>query len=305
MDRLQSMEVFVRVAERGGFSPVAKELGISPTMVGKHIRFLEERLGARLLNRTTRRQSLTEAGAAYVERCRRLLAEAADAEKSVLNLRQTARGVLRLSSPVTFGTERLAPALADYLASHPEVSVELTLNDRPVDLVEEGYDAAIRIGKLEDSSLIACPLQPYRMLLCAAPKYLAKHSRPAKPADLKAHNCLGFMYWDRRTRWRLLGRSGEQAVPVRGNFTVNHGSALRSAALAGLGIVMQPEILFADDLAAGRLIRVLPHHQPPERPMHLVYLPNRYPSLLLRTFIDFVVGRFGPGKKNPQSRATF
>jgi len=293
MDRLQSMDVFVRVAERGGFSAVAKELGISATMVGKHIRFLEERLGLRLLNRTTRRQSLTEAGAAYVERCGRLLSEVADAESSVLNLRRTARGVLRVTSPVTFGSQCLVPALADYLDRNPEVSIELTLNDRAVDLVEEGFEAAVRIGNLDDSSLIACPLQPYRTLICASPAYLARHGTPKVPADLSRHNCLGFMYWDRRSRWRLIGKTGEATVRVRGNFTVNHGQALRAAALAGIGIVMQPEILFSEDLAAGRLIRVLPRFEPPSRPMHLVYLPDRHPTPRLRSFIDFMVEQFG------------
>lgn len=293
MDRLQSMDVFVRVAERGGFSPVAEELGISATMVGKHIRALEDHLGVRLINRTTRRQSLTEAGAAYLERCTQVLASVADAEAEVMNLRRTARGVLRLSAPVTFGSQCLSPVLVDYLAQNPEVSVELTLNDRGVDLIEEGFEAAIQIGRLEDSSFIAHPLRPYRSLLCASPAYLARHGTPRKPADLIRHNCLGFMYWDRRSRWRLLGKNGESLVRVRGNFTVNHGPALRTAALAGLGIVMQPEILFADDLASGRLVRVLQGFQPPERPMHLLTLPDRHPTPRLRSLVEFMIERFG------------
>lgn len=297
MDRLQSMDVFVRVAERGGFTPVARELGISATMVGKHIFFLEERLGTRLINRTTRRQSLTEAGATYLERCIQVLAAVAEAESGVMNLRRTARGVLRVSSPVTFGSQCLAPALADYLAQNPEVSVELTLNDRSVDLVEEGFEATIHIGKLEDSSLIAHPLRPYRSQLCASPAYLAQHGTPKKPADLATHNCLGFMYWDRRGWWRLIGKKGESLVRVRGNFTVNHGPALRAAALAGLGIVMQPDVLFADDLESGRLVRVLEGFHPPERPMNLLTLPDRHPTPRLRSFIDFMIGRFGAKRR--------
>jgi len=287
------MEVFVRVAERGGFSVVAEELGISPTMVGKHIRYLEDRLGVRLLHRTTRRQRLTEAGIVYVRQCEQLLAGVEQAESGVRDLRRTARGVLRISSPVTFGSQCLAPALASYLDENKEVSVELTLNDRAADLVDEGIEAAVRIGELEDSGLIACPLQPYRTLLCASSDYLAQHGTPKKPADLSRHNCLGFKYWDRRSRWRLIGKEGEALVRVRGNFTVNHGQALRAAALAGLGIVMQPEILFTEDLAAGRLVRVLPKYSPPARPMHIVYLPERHPTPRLRAFIDFVVSRFG------------
>lgn len=296
MDRLASIEIFVRAVEKGGFTPVARDLGLSPTMVGKHIRALEDRLGTRLLNRTTRRQALTEAGALYYERCKVLLAEMDDADASVQTLRRVPRGVLRVACPVTFGVQGLVPALADYLAAHSEISVELTLADRAVDLPEEGFDAQVRIGTLGDSSLIACPLRPYRVGLYASPAYLERHGVPADPAALVAHNCLGFMYWDRRSRWRLTGPKGAHSVRTQGRLTVNSGQALRQAALAGIGIVMQPEMLFAEDVAAGRIRRILPKHAPASRPMHLVYPPERSPGPKLRSFIDFIVARFGPEK---------
>jgi DNA-binding transcriptional LysR family regulator len=294
MDLLFSMDVFARAVEKGGFSAVAKDLGISATMVGKHIRFLEDRLGVRLLNRTTRRQSLTDVGTLYFERCKLLLAEAAEADACVQRSRQAPRGVLRVVSPVTFGVQRLVPALAGFLEQYQEISVELTLNDRTLDFIEEGYEAAIRIGKLEDSSLIARPMQPYCSTICASPAYLAKHGTPKKPSDLSRHNCLGFAYWDRRSAWRLTGPDGTtHTVRIQGNLTVNQGQALRFAALAGVGIVMQPEILFSEDIAAGLLVRVLTKYSPPARPMHLVYLPDRQMTPKLRSFVNFMMQRFG------------
>lgn len=296
MDRLGSMEIFVKVVDHGGFAPAARAVGISPAMVGKHIRFLEERLGARLLNRTTRRQSLTEVGRIFVERCRQLLAEAVDLERSVQALRAAPRGLLRLASPLSFGTQALVPALAEYLRAHPEVRVDLVLQDRLVDLVEDGFDAVVHIGdlaRLRDSGLVARPLGPYRMALCASPDYLAREGVPTAPWDLERHACLGFAYWDSRDAWRLQGPDGEDSVPVRGRFTVNNGQALRVAALNGMGIVMQPELLLSEDMAAGRLVRVLPGHAPPARPIHLLFAPDRRMTPKLRSFVDFMAAQFG------------
>ncbi len=293
MDRLRSIEVWVKVAELGGFAVAAGQLRMSPTMVGKHIRLLEEHLGARLIQRTTRRQSLTEAGNVYLEQCRRLLADLAEADASVQQLRRTPRGVLRIACPVTFGSERLVPALADYLRAQPEVSVELTLSDQPVDLVDQGYEAAPHIGMLNDSNLISRPLQPYRMVIGASPAYLKARGTPQTPADLAQHNCLGFTYWRRRNRWRMTTGTEETAVRVQGNLTVNNGQALRRAALASLGIVLQPEALLSDDLAQGRLRTVLPAYSPPPRPMNLLYLPDRQLTPKLRSFVDFIFARFG------------
>ncbi|MEP6494234.1 MAG: LysR family transcriptional regulator [bacterium] len=304
MDLLTSMATFVRVVERGSIAAAAKDLGLSATMVGKHLFALEARLGTQLLQRTTRRQSLTEAGAAYFERCKQLLAAVSDAEASVQSLRKAPRGVLRVASPVTFGVQRLAPALAAYLRQNREVGVELTLNDRATELVKDGHEAAIRIGKLPDSSLIARPLEPYRMLVCASPDYIARHGTPQVPEDLSRHNCLGHKYTDRRDRWRLIGPDGEHRVNVHGNFVVNDGAALRTAALAGMGVTMQPEVLLADDVAAGRLVAVLSAYTPPARPMYLVYLPDRRATPKLRSFIDFIVERFGSTAASRQAGAS-
>jgi DNA-binding transcriptional LysR family regulator len=293
MDLLSSMTTFVRVVELGSLAAAAKDLGISATMVGKRFNALEDRLGASLLQRTTRRQSLTEAGRVYFERCRQVLAGVDDADASVQSLRKAPRGVLRVASPITFGVQRLAPALAEYLRRNREVSVELTLGERVPDLARDGIDAAIRIGRLPDARLIARPLRPYRMLVCASPEYIARNGSPLVPEDLARHNCLGYMYADRRGTWRLIGPDGEHRVDVRGNFTVNEGPALRTAALSGLGVIMQPEALLADDVVAGRLVALLPGSEPPARPVHLVYSPDRRVTPKLRSFIDFIVERFG------------
>lgn len=286
------MAIYARVVEKGSLAAAAEEFGISATMAGKHLKALEERLGGRLLNRTTRRQSLTELGRDYYERCKQILAEVEAADNTASQLQAVPRGVLRVNAPVSFGSQRLAPALADYLAAHPQVDVDLALNDRVVDLVDEGFEAAIRVGPLGDSGLVARPLAPYRVLICASPAYLQQHGVPAQPKDLSAHNCLGFAYWSTRDKWKLTGPAGIETVSIKGRLQANNGQALRMAALRGLGIIMQPEVLLAEDLAAGRLTRVLPEYEAPARPMHLVYLPDRRPTPKLRSFIDFVLARF-------------
>ncbi|WP_420474658.1 LysR family transcriptional regulator [Noviherbaspirillum sp. ST9] len=293
MDKLRSMEVFVAVVDAGSFTAAAEAFDISPVMVGKHIRMLEERIGARLLTRTTRRQSLTEIGRQYAERCRQILADIHAAESGAEAMRATPRGTLKLSAPVSFGTHRMAAALADYLALYPEVSADLNLNDRVIDLVEEGYDAAVRIGTLDDSSLVARPLAPYRMMICASPGYLARAGTPRTPADLAAHQCLDFMHWNKRLRWRLSDPHAEAPEVPASRFRSNNGQALRMAALRGHGIVMQTEILLAEDVDAGRLVSLLEDYVPAPRPMHLVYPRDRQATPKLTTFVDFMLERFG------------
>jgi len=294
MDKLRSMEVFVTVVDSGSFTAAAEAFNISPVMVGKHIRALEERIGARLLVRTTRRQSLTEIGRQYSERCRQILADIKAAESGAEAMRATPRGTLKLSAPVSFGTHRLAPALADYLALHPEVSADLNLNDRVIDLVDEGCDAAVRIGTLDDSGLVARPLEPYRMIICASPEYLARAGVPRTPRDLATHQCLDFMHWNKHVRWKLNDAHAAEVPASR--FRSNNGQALRMAALRGHGIVMQTEILLADDIAAGRLVPLLEEYLPAPRPMHLVYPRDRLPTPKLTTFIEFMLERFGASR---------
>ena len=293
MDRLTSMAIFVRAVELGGFASAAKEADMSATMVAKHVNSLEARLGARLLNRTTRRQSLTEVGKLYYDRCKTLLAEVDAAESSVSALRATPRGTLRLTAPVSFGTRRLAAALAEFLRLYPEVNVDLSLSDRAADLVDEGFEAAIRIGKLADSRLVARRLQPYRSLLCASPEYIRRKGQPRTPQDLAAHDCLGFTYSARRGRWHLSRGAEEKTVSFTPRLLANNGEALRQAALAGLGILSQPEILLAEDVRQRRLVRVLPSWSLRARPMHVVYVADRQATPKLQCFIDFMVKHFG------------
>lgn len=293
MDRLTSMSVFVRVVEKGGFAAAAEAFDISPTMVGKHVRALEERLGGRLLNRTTRSQSLTELGRTYYERCRQVIAEVEAIENTASEMRAVPRGTIRVNAPVSFGSMQLAPALGDYLAQYPEVQVDLTLNDRIVDLAEEGFELAIRVGNLADSGLVARKLSPYRVLVCASPQYLARRGTPRTPKDLRDHNCLTFHHGGRSHIWPFEGPSGRQSIAIRGNLKINSGEALRRAALQDVGIICQPLALVADDIAAGRLVRLLKRFEPAPKPMHVVYLPDRRLSPKLRSFIDFAVERFG------------
>ncbi len=299
MDKLLSMEVFVATVDAGSISAASESFNISPVMAGKHIRFLEARLGSRLLTRTTRRQSLTEIGRQYYERCRGILADIKAAESGAEAMRAAPRGTLKLTAPVSFGTQCLAPAVTDYLALHAEVNLDLNLNDRLVDIVEEGYDAAIRIGTLDDSGLVARALTPYRQMICAAPAYLARAGVPRTPADLAAHQCLDYMHWDKRLVWRLENAEGMQNTLPAGRFRSNNGQALRMAALRGFGIVMQSEVLLAEDVEAGRLVPILEDYLPAPRPIHLVYPRDRQATPKLTTFVEFIVGRFGLGTQQP------
>jgi DNA-binding transcriptional LysR family regulator len=295
MDRLASMAVFVKAADLGSFTAAGAALGLSSQMVGKHVGFLEAHLGAQLLYRTTRRQSLTDVGRAFHARCRMVLAEAEAAEAVVRELSATPRGRLRVNAPVTFGSIALAPLVTRYLRAYPGVDVDLTLTDRYVDIVEEGYDAVIRLGPLKDSTLTARTLIPYRLIACASPAYLAEHGRPASPEDLSAHECLGFVYWSglAMSEWRFVKDGQVHDVEVRSRFQVNDVRALRDAALAGHGIILQADLILRDDLAAGRLVQLLPQYETPSRSLHIVFPASRPPTPTLRSFIDCVVDAFG------------
>jgi DNA-binding transcriptional LysR family regulator len=293
MDLLDSMKVYVLTVEKGSLSAAAEVCGMSATMAGNHVRALEQRLGMQLMHRTTRRQHVTAFGADYYARCKEILRLVAETDAQAQSMRLAPAGTLRVSAPVTFGTEALTPALSDYLARYPEVDVELDISDRIVDLMDDGCEAAIRIGHLPpDSGLVARPLAPYRLMLCASPAYLARRGTPATPADLERHDCLSFGAAN-IVQWRFQREHDVCRVPVHGRVKINNGQALRVAALQGLGIVLQPMILLDADVRAGRLVRLLPDYELPSRPMHVVYLPHRYRSPRLRSFIDFIVERFG------------
>lgn len=295
MDRLTSMAVFVKVVETGSLTAAARAFGISAAMVGKHVRALEDRLQVGLLNRTTRRQSLTDVGAQFLDRCRAVLAEVAAAENLAAESQAAPRGILRVNAPISFGTSSLAAALPDYLSRFPDVKVELSITDRMVDLVDEGFDAVIRIGELADTSLGARALAPYRLVACAAPAYLAERGVPRHPNDLRAHACLGLAHWMPPNLWAFDGPEGRVEVEVSGPFVTNMGPALRAAALQGLGVILQPEVLLSDDIAAGRLIALMADHRPPSRPMHILTAPGRRRTQKLTSFVAFVVERFGHG----------
>ncbi len=296
LDRLTGLEVLSKVAAAGSLSGAARLLDMSPTMVTKHLAALEARLGTRLFHRTTRRLTITEAGRRYLDLAERVLGDFEAAESAIAADRVEPRGLLRLNVPLAFGTRQIAPLLARFAALYPGVSVELGLNDRLVDLIEEGWDLAIRIGSLRDSTLVARRLAPCRMMICAAPAYLAAHGTPRTTADLADHNCLGYTLAQAGpTRWRMGGNKTSVDVAVNGNLRANNGDALLAAALAGQGLIYQPTFIVGDELRAGRLVPVQLDVAPSDLlAVHAVYLPDRTPSAKVRAFIDFVAGAFAP-----------
>lgn len=290
MDTLRCMQAFVAVAERGSFAGAAEQLQVSAVMVGKYIQQLEAHLGTVLLQRNTRRQRLTEAGSAYLAGCRQVLEQVQQAEADVAGLQVQPRGLLRVSAPTTWGSCVLAPQLAGLLRAQPQLNIELDLSNRRVDLIEDGFDVAIRVGPLPSQEVVARPLPPYAMSLCAAPSYLRRRGTPRTPADLAGHDCLSHLAWRGGHGWQLA--NGEQ-VDWEARLTCNDGFALREAAVAGAGLVLQPTALLAGEIAAGRLKPLLRDYLPEPRPMHLIYLPDRRPRPRLQCFVDFVMTTLG------------
>ncbi len=294
LDRFVTLETFVTVARAGSFARAAEKLGISRAMVSKHVQALEKRLAMQLIHRTTRQFSVTEAGRVFQARAERILAELEEAEGHATRETDQPRGTLRITAPVSFAVSHVAPALAEFLLRHPDLRADLSLNDRVVDVVEEGFDLAIRVGRLTDSTLIARKLAPARMAVIASPAYLERHGRPAKPADLADHNCLGYAYAATRDEWRFSGPQGAVNVAVQGTLRANNGDALREAALAGLGITLLPTFLCGDDIRNRRVICLLEEWRPQEIFVHAVYPPGRPVAAKVRLFIDFLAARFGP-----------
>lgn len=295
MDRLMSMTAFVKSAEIGSFTGAAEALGMSPQMVAKHIGFLEDRMGTRLINRTTRRQSLTEIGGHYYERCKAVLADVEAAEALANDVEAEPRGRLRVNAPVSFGTESLVPMVTRFQQAYPKVEIDLTLSDRMVDLVEDEFDVVFRIGPLADSSLIARTLAPFRVVACATSGYLERRGEPNEPADLLAHECLGYGTYPFTGghTWSFV-RDGEVSnVSVRTHLRINDAKAILKAVLQGYGIALLAEDLVRDHLKDGRLRCVLPAYEPPSRPMHLIFAPDSRPTAKLRRFIDAAVKEFG------------
>ncbi|WP_430231916.1 LysR substrate-binding domain-containing protein [Paraburkholderia tropica] len=294
MDRLTGMAAFVKTVECGSFAAAGKALGMTPQMTGRHVAELETRIGTRLLNRTTRRQSLTEAGHAFYERCRALLADAEAAEAQARSLADTPRGRLRITAPVTFGAFALPEAIARFLNRYPDVQIDLTPTDRFVDIVDEGYDAAIRLGALNDSTLVARALKPYRFVVCASPAYLAAAGAPETPHALIEHECLGFAYTSAppASGWGFIENGQAWTAPIAPRLRANDMKALITAAVNGLGIALAPETAVRDALRDGSLVPLLTQYEPVARPMHIV-MASSPTTLKLRYFVEEVVAAFG------------
>lgn len=294
LESLTAMVGFARVVDEGSFSRAAERLGVSKSTISKQVARLEDRLGTRLLNRSTRRLALTEAGTRLYERCQRIIAEAEAAEAEAGSLQTEPSGLLRVSTGVSFGQLHLARCLPALLERHPGLSVELVLNDRVVDLVEEGYDVALRIGDLADSALIARRLSPVRRVLAAAPSYLARRGTPALPRDLAAqgHDCLGYSYSAGGCEWVLHGPDGAHRHRFKPRVLANNGDSLAAMAAAGLGIVQMPTFILDRGLRSGALAVVLPEFEPPPISLYAVYPPGRPLAAKVRAFIDFAVASF-------------
>ncbi|MFI3045610.1 LysR family transcriptional regulator [Pseudomonas coronafaciens] len=300
MDLFQAMRVYVKVVEVGSLTAAAQACSISTTMVGNHLRALEQRLGVSLLQRTTRRQRLTEFGTAYYERCLEVLGLVAESEQLAEQAQGDPSGTLRITAPLTFGSEVLAPALAEFSRHFPQVRLDLVLTNQRLDMIDNGFDVAVRLGNIPKASpLIARPMQDYTLTICAAPAYLARHGAPTHPEDLRAHNCLPFAYpagdeWRTAgTQWRMTGPEGEVLVEVDGSLVANTSAGLYQAARAGMGIVMLPDALVQRDLQEGRLVALLPDYHLPRRPMNLLYVQDRYRLPKLRSFVEFALQRWG------------
>ena len=289
MDRLTSLTAFVQVADSGGFSAAGRRLNMSTTMVSNHVQALEDRLGARLLNRTTRKVGLTEVGKAYYDRCTQILAELEQADDIASASQSTPRGTLRIYTS-THMVPFIAPAVSEFLASYSEVKIDLAMGERAVDLIDEGYDVSIQLVPPPDSSLIARSLATWRHVLCCSPSYLEKHGQPQQFSDLLQHNCVRHVLYPFEDGWHFVDRKGAPAVArISGNLVTNSGEALRLAALNGVGISLAAGFLVADDLKAGRLVRLLPDYRPVELAVNAVYPHRHHLSAKVRRFIDLLV----------------
>jgi len=279
MSSPSDMSAFVRAVELGGFSNAARELGLTPSAISKLVTRLEDRLGVRLLNRTTRRLALTPEGEAYFHRSQRILADIGEAENEVARFRAQPKGVLRVNVSTAFGLHQLAPALPEFLARHPEVQVELTISDRVVDLIEEGADLGIRLGALADSSLVARRICELERVVCASPAYLGKWGTPKEPEDLLKHNCLCIAYSPSLQRWPFAAKDGARHIEVSGNASANTADALLRLALAGLGIIRLSDVIVGEAIREGKLVPLLQdvHHSEP-LPLHAVYPQGRHRS---------------------------
>lgn len=295
MDKMAEYTVFVRVVEDGGFSAAARVLRLTPSAISKQIARLEDRLGVRLINRTTRRLGLTDEGRSFYERCVGILSDIAEAEDSLISSSDKPRGKLHINTGVAFGRNQINPLVPAFLERYPEIDLDITMTDSLSDLVEEGIDVAIRFGFLQDSTLVARHLADSRRAICASPEYLEKFGVPETPQDLVNHNCLAFSHLPHLNEWIFKAPDGEFTFRAKGNFMANNGEAIHEMAVSGLGISRMAEFMVTPDVKSGRLVRVLQdYYRDIEVPIHAIYPTKRHLSAKVRAFVDYLVESFSP-----------
>ncbi|MBI4693148.1 MAG: LysR family transcriptional regulator [Gammaproteobacteria bacterium] len=295
MDRLRSIEMFVRTVECGNLSRAAAELGLSPAVASRGLADLESRLATRLMHRSSRRLALTESGQIYYTRCKQILEDLQEAEALATENTVKPRGTLRLNVPVSFGIHQLGPLWAEFLARYPELELAVSLNDRLVDLLDQGYDLGIRIARIADSTLIAKQLARTRMICCAAPAYLARRGEPRAPEELRDHTCLGYTHLNTRDEWVFHGRQdrAEHRVGIHCVMHADNGDTIRHAALAGAGLVLQPSFIVGEDLKAGTLVEILPEYRSMSLGIYAIYPTRKHVPVRVRLFVDYLLKAFG------------
>lgn len=292
MDKLASLRAFVNVVELKSFAEAGRKLRLSRSAVSKYVGELERDLGVQLLNRTTRQASPTETGQSYYERAVAVLADLDAADQAASQLQSTPRGLLRVNAPMSFGTIKLGPVIADFMELYPDLQIQLVLTDEQVDPVQEGLDVTLRIAELEPSSLIARKLTDIERVVCAAPGYFRKHGRPKTPADLRQHECLTYGFLSTGNQWKFTGPDGEDSwIAPKWSLCVNNAEVLRDAAVKGRGIAVLPVFLAEQELKSGALVTVLDDYKTPQLTLYAIYAPTRHLSVKVRLFIDFLVQR--------------
>ncbi|HEX7115354.1 MAG TPA: LysR family transcriptional regulator [Steroidobacter sp.] len=299
MSKIDQMVSFVAVVEAGSFVAAAEATGQSKAAVSRHVAELEQRLGVRLLQRTTRRLSLTEEGHAFFARAREILDSIDEAEAELTSRSHEPTGLLRVNAPLTFGVLHLAPLWGRFVAAHPKISLDVTLGDRQVDLIEEGYDLAIRIASDPSPQLVSRKLATTRVVLCASPAYLSRHGVPKHPSELAHHAAIAYTYWSGGDEWRFDGPDGPVVVKPTWRLRTNNGDTCRRAALDGYGVILQPDFLIGEDLKRGDLVELLPEYRSIVLTVHAIYPTRKHLPLKVRCLVDFLVDAF----KAPSWRA--
>ncbi|WP_186378582.1 LysR family transcriptional regulator [Yersinia kristensenii] len=293
MTSFSYIPIFIAVVDAGSFSGAAIKLNITKSAVSKRISQFEEELGVRLLHRTTRRLSLTQAGLKYYDYARSALQLAKEGEDAITQMQDKPQGILRLSAPMAFGRLHISPLIPPFLSQNPGVEINMVMDDRVVNLVEGGFDMGIRIGQLADSTMIARPLAPCTSVLCASPEYLRRHGTPQSPHDLNQHNCLFYSYFLGGTEWIFNSHEGVSRFLPKGNYQVNNSEALYDALLAGLGICQMPKFIVGPALADGRLVSLLPNYWLPKHSIYAIYPQRLHVPAKMRTFLDYLLVHFG------------